>query len=400
MKLTPNIAQSIVDRTIPLLKHNINIMNEKGTIIGSGDSSRIGAHHQGAERVLKETRTVEIRKGNPEQLTGSREGVNLPICFDEKVAGVVGITGDPEEVRIYAAMVQVMAELMLEEAFFWEKTSIEEQARFALINDLIRRDPGKDSNALRTRANLAGYNLELSRVAVVFEVRSQSKLQEQLSTIKQLGSKSMLDQRFKKQAQKIKESLSLKSQDLFAAGIGDRFVILKHLEGKESLSTQSLLKGLFDNFESTNFQITAGVGKRCFAFEEIPDSFDQALQALEVGQSLFGADQVYYIEELGLEKFIAKVGKEFRQNFFREILQELFSGKNSSRQLLETAEAFLRHDLKPGETAQKLFIHRNTLSYRLNKIKEKTGLNLYDLEDVLKFKMALLCGQFDREIDM
>ncbi len=400
MKLTPNIAQSIVDRTMHLIKYNINIMNEKGTIIGSGDPSRLGAHHQGAERVLKESRTVEIRKGNPEQLTGSREGVNLPIWFDEKVAGVVGITGDPEEVRIYAAMVQAMAELMLEEAFFWEKNSTEEQARFALINDLIRRDPGKDGNALRTRANLSGYNLELSRVVVVFEVRSQSKLQQPLSTAKQLGSKSMLDQHFKKQAQKIKESLPLKSQDLFAAGIGDRFVILKHVEGEENLSTQCLLKGLFDNFKSINFQITAGVGKRCFAFEEIPDSFDQALQALEVGRRLFGPGQIYYIEELGLEKFIAKVGKEFRQNFFREVLQVLFSDKDSDKQLLETAEVFLRSDLKPGETAQKLFIHRNTLSYRLNKIKEKTGLNLYNLDDVLKFKMALLCGQFDRDVDM
>lgn len=400
MKLTRDIAQSIVDKTMNLIKYNVNIMNEKSIIVGSGDASRLDTYHQGAEWVLKKNRALEIKKGNPELLTGSQEGVNLPIRFNNKAVGVVGVTGDPKEVRIYGTMVQTMAELMLEQAFFWEQANIEEQARFSLVNDLIRQDPGKDSNTLRIRANILGYNLNLPRVVVVFEINTGGGVRTPVLPSKQLGDKNIWDHNFKKQVKKITEFLSLNPQDLFASGIGDRFVLLKQVEGNNSKLMHNLLRKLFDNLKSNDMQITAGVGRQCFYFEEIPSSFDQALQALEVGRKLFGPGQIYHTEELGLEKFLAKVNKKFRQNFYQEIFQDSFENTSTSKQLLETAKVFLQCDLKSGEAARRLFIHRNTLTYRIDKIRKKTGLNLYCLEDALKFKMALLCWQFDREGDM
>ncbi len=394
MKLTPYVAQSIVDRTMKLLDYNINIMDEKGIIIGSGDKSRLNTYHQGAEKVLKENKTVEIKKGDKSDLVGSKEGVNLPIRLNEKVVGVVGITGDPGEIGIYGAMVQAMAELMLEESFYWEQTRIEEEARFSLVNDLIRKDPGKDSSILHTRGDILGYDLSLPRIAVVFEIESKEKKQALLEG--KQDTKKLLGSNLRKQAKKFAKSLPIKSQDIFAWGIGDRFVLLRTVEEDSGRSVaKEDLTEIFSSLERV--KVTAGIGSRCLKLEDIPKSFDQALQALEVGRRLFGRGQVYYSEDLGLEKFIDKVGGDFRYNFSFEILKDLIQDKNNNSQLLETARTFLNNNLKPGDAARELFVHRNTLTYRINKIKEKTGLDLNCLEDALKFKMALLCWEYDKE---
>ncbi len=382
--LTPNIAQSIVNRTMNLINYNINIMDENGIIIASGDSSRLNTYHQGADSVLREKKAIEITKGNSELLLGSKEGVNFHICLNGKIVGVVGITGDPEEVRIYGAMVQAMAELMLEEAFYWEQVSLKEQARFSLINDLIHRDPGKDLIALRTRADILGYDLDIPRVAMVFKVSKDAILPENVAA--------------SWEQKKVLEFLSLTSQDLFASGIGDKYVLLKKIVKEKDKGINEIERAM-ESFKEFNLKLTVGIGKVCFSINQIPDSFEQALQALEVGSRLLGTGKIYDTKKLGLEKFVDKVGKEFRQNFSQEVLEGLRTkDEKKFNQLLITAKVFLESNLKAGETIKKLFIHRNTLFYRLNMIKEKTGLDLNNsLADAIKFKLALFCRQYDEE---
>ncbi|MDW7673435.1 MAG: sugar diacid recognition domain-containing protein [Bacillota bacterium] len=386
MKITPDIAQSIVERTMKLLNYNINIMDEKGIIVGSGDSSRLNTYHRGAEKVLKENKEVIISTDNLGELAGSRPGVNLPIRFDGEVVGVVGITGNPNNVSTYGAMVQAMAELMLEQSFYWQEANIIEQSRFFLLNDLIRRDPGKDRNILYMRASMLGYNLDLPRAVVVFEANKPNGLegfpnqQKEGTTIDSKGKEIVIN------------TLTLDSQDIIAFGIGNRYVLLKHIaEGKNQV-----INSIFDKFNKFQFEVTAGVGKVSYSYEEIPDAFDQALRTLEAGRRLFGPGAIYFTENLGLETMVGKLGKNFRQSYYKDTLKDLIEEGGNSSQLLETAKTFLDCSLKPGEAAQKLFIHRNTLGYRLGKIKEKVGLDLNILEDVMKFKMALLCWQFEK----
>lgn len=393
MQLTPSIAMSIVQRTMNLLEHNINIMDDKGIIIGSGDPSRISSYHQGAERVIEKNITVEIRRGNLEYFEGAREGVNLPIRFNGKPVGVVGITGDPDEVRTYGAMVQAMAELMLEESFYWEQESIIEQTRFSLVNDLIRSDSGGRDNTLKMRANILGYNLNLPRVAAVFQIYNGKEVS---SNAGECNGKLSIYQ-LKKNSKHLESQLSLSSQDMLAAGISGRYILLKHIENANLKQIKQLFTDIFTSLKNVFPRVNVGVGNISTNMNELPSSFESALQAIEVGFRLFGYNQVIFSEELGIEKFVSNVGKEFRNNYYREILNGLTLKDGSlDSQLINTAVEFLACNLKPGQAAQNLFIHRNTLTYRIDKIKNKTGLDLNLVEDAFKFKLALMCYRFDR----
>ena len=91
MKITQELAQQIVDRTINIIGKNINIMDEKGFIIGSGDKSRLDQYHEGAALVIKNKKKMFIYSENERLMVGVKPGVNLPIEDGDKIIGVVGI---------------------------------------------------------------------------------------------------------------------------------------------------------------------------------------------------------------------------------------------------------------------------------------------------------------------
>ncbi len=85
-------------------------MDEHGVIIASGEPSRLRQRRANGFILAKENRIVEIDSATANQLKGARSGINLPISFMNS-EGVVGITGEPEEVRAYAELVKMAAEL-------------------------------------------------------------------------------------------------------------------------------------------------------------------------------------------------------------------------------------------------------------------------------------------------
>ncbi|MGV2503197.1 sugar diacid recognition, partial [Priestia megaterium] len=88
-------------RTLEMIDCNINVMNEKGVIIGSGDKNRIDHSHEGALMVLKNGSPYEMTQQQADLLRGSKPGVKLPIFFNGAIVGFVGLTGLPEPIRNY-----------------------------------------------------------------------------------------------------------------------------------------------------------------------------------------------------------------------------------------------------------------------------------------------------------
>lgn len=115
--LLKELAAEIVDRTMSIIRHNINIMDENGVIIASGDRSRIGDEHAGAKDALSGKSGISISPDECSDLAGTKPGVNLPIVFHDEIIGVIGITGAPSKVSPYGELVKMAAEMTVEQAF-------------------------------------------------------------------------------------------------------------------------------------------------------------------------------------------------------------------------------------------------------------------------------------------
>lgn len=116
--LFPDLANKIVREVRRLIKENIIIINIQGVIIASTDIERIGQFHEGALRCAKQKKTVIITKEDERRLHGVKAGMNLPLLFHDEVIGVIGITGEPENISQYGEILRKMTELLIHENYF------------------------------------------------------------------------------------------------------------------------------------------------------------------------------------------------------------------------------------------------------------------------------------------
>ena len=102
-------------------------------------------------------------------LEGSKPGVNLPIYLNEKLVGVVGITGEPEEVRPFGQLLKMSVETMLTQAFLAEQLNMERNAKEFFVDDIIS---GKfeSMDRLASRGKVLGYDMNLKRVSLVLRL--------------------------------------------------------------------------------------------------------------------------------------------------------------------------------------------------------------------------------------
>ncbi|MCK4240396.1 MAG: transcriptional regulator CdaR, partial [Candidatus Atribacteria bacterium] len=269
MKITHKLAQSIVDRTMNILGKNINIMDENGVIIGSGDKNRLNQYHEGAAKVIKEGKKLEIYSKDINHLVGAKPGINLPIEHNNKIIGVVGITGEPNEVSPFGEVIKMTVEMMLQQEFLLKELQLEQQAQENFIHDLISGRIGSDSDLFITRGQIVGYDILIPRVALVMDIYQFEKTAKQsLQAFKGSKEGEIHLQRLKNDVLKTIKGIFVDTpQEIVSYTGGDKFVVLKTINLKDS--DEILRKKLFrigkkiKNIisQKMKFKVTIGIGE-------------------------------------------------------------------------------------------------------------------------------------------
>ena len=365
--LTYELAQEIVERTMKILNHNINVMNDKGMIIGSGDRERVNQLHDGALFVLKHGESFEIDKSTASGMQGTKPGINLPIHFNNQIVGVIGITGEPEEIRNYAQLVKMAAELVLEQSLLLERVQWKQRLQSEIVNRLIFE---KDMNEqwVRERAQFLGINVDQPRVAIVFEQPDHTELtiQELLRSVQ----------------------YEIDQQDLMGVTFNNEIVIFKAANTPDK---NGMIKRLL---KTAGGKALIGIGSKTESLKELIISFQQAKKAILVGSKLQPKETCFKYEDYQLEIMLARTlqdEKDKKKFSFYQIL--LSEGKN--RELVETLEAYIRENGEVNKIAESLFIHRNTLRYRLEKITEITGKDPKNIRDLIELYLAKLMNELN-----
>lgn len=399
MKITQKLAQDIVDKTMSILGKNINIMDEKGVIIGSGDKSRLNQFHEGAAQVIKEGKKLEIYSKDINHLVGAKPGINLPIEHNNKIIGVVGITGEPNEVSPFGEVIKMTVEMMLQQEFLLKEIQLEKQARENFIYDLISGRIGSDPDLFLTRGQIVGYDILIPRVALVMDIYQFEKTAKQsLQAFKGSKEGEIYLQRLKNDVLKSIQGIFVDTpQEIASYTGGDRFVVLKIVNLKDS--DEILRKKLFRMArrikntisQQMKFKVTIGIGEYHENIWGISKSFKEATQALDVGTKLEGAGDIYHVGNLGVGKLLAEIKRESQKEFMEKTI---YSTKNNKEKkinetLLETLKAFFDNNLSISKTAQVIYVHRNTLLYRLRRVKEITGLDPKKFDDAVQLRIAL-----------
>ena len=139
--------------------------------------------------------------------------------------------------------------------------------------------------------------------------------------------------------------------------------------------------------------VVVGIGTVATHLRDLAKSYKEAQIAIEVGKVFDTEKYVINYENLGIGRLIYQLPTTLCEMF----LQEVFK-KNPidalDKETLFTIHKFFENNLNVSETARKLFVHRNTLVYRLEKIKKLTGLDLREFDDAITFKVALMVKKY------
>jgi purine catabolism regulator len=138
-------------------------------------------------------------------------------------------------------------------------------------------------------------------------------------------------------------------------------------------------------------KLSGGIGRLARDITAIPQSYQQAQQALEMGCRLFGDGKLHAFAQLGVYRLLFHLyGHSELSQFYTETLGALVdSDSRSNHALIETLEEFFRYNGNLSETARAMHLHRNSLLYRLGRIEELLGRSLEDPELRLSLQVAL-----------
>lgn len=364
---TPELAQEIVDRTMKILGKNINVMDRNGVIVGSGDRSRIGHIHGGAIAALKENRMVEIDERSAEKLKGVKMGVNMPFHFLGETVGVIGITGDPNDIREYAELVKMAAEMVLQQSFLLEQMQWKQRLKEELVHQLIYDDHIEEQIFLE-RTKALGVQWSFPRVVMVLEIPHEPVQQVNHPLLQSL-------------------TYEWEAEDVAAFTSPSEIVVLKsmiHPEGDIGSMIAKMEKILQNGVKGK-----AGIGPDCLNIQEIKQSYKMAKRAIAVGKKMNPERHVFHYKEVEFEILLSEAGRlplvKRALEFYDRLLEQDETGE-----LQETLHIYIQEKGELNKTAQKLFIHRNTLRYRLEKIQKLTGKDPHNIKDLLQLYTALM----------
>ena len=166
--------------------------------------------------------------------------------------------------------------------------------------------------------------------------------------------------------------------------------LIKDMSETESLDelvqyAQALQETLMSE---TAHQMTVGIGRSRHIISELGESYAEARRAIEVGRIFQPEESIFAFSRLILERFLMELPQDISA-YYHGLLFNRKTARLFNEEMLYTIDMFFKKDLNLSDTARQLYIHRNTLVYRLDKVQRQTGLDLRSFEDAVTFKILM-----------
>ncbi|UGA39424.1 hypothetical protein JOS77_07970 [Chromobacterium haemolyticum] len=286
---------------------------------------------------LAQRRTVEIDDVTAGKLHGSRPGINLPLHVDGRIAGVVGLTGQPEQVRQFGELVRLTAEMILEQAQLQRALQHDARQREAFVLEWIRGEPGP---ALDAWAQRLGLRLEQPHVVLSLQLDEDNLAADQAqATLQQLQS-----------------ALAARWPRLLSAATGPyELVLVEACEEDGEAEREALLQrrlsalaGWLEEMDTPGFRL--GMGIALPGRDGAAQSCLSARAAARIGRQRQPKKRAHSYYELALPVLLSGLDHGWQAQQLRQPLQRLEQAGKSG--LRRTAEAWFAHQSHPGATAR------------------------------------------------
>lgn len=367
VQLDQRTARLIVQRAMQILSYSVNVMNAQGVIIASGDPQRVNQRHEGAVLALTENRIVEIDEATAATLKGVKPGINLPVIFRDTMVGVVGISGKPDEVRNYAELVRMAAELVLEQADLLEKSQWDRRYRDELVSQLI--SPEQQPQSVKSIAAYLGISPDKPRIALILALPAPDH----------------------EQFHRLVDYIDNLKMDLLVSIRGiNSLVVLKPVACDADFQPVSPVQKQLQALRRQLPDLLMYIGGFFHGHNGLHRSWQSACAVQQLGQTpAYSRQKTIFYDEVKLPALLQGFQESWQAAELASAWQKL-KAADSRRVLCHTLKTYFDQNCDLSQTTKTLHIHTNTLRYRLQRVESITGLNINKLESMIQLYFGIL----------
>ena len=380
------VSNVITARIAELLCAPVVVMNERGTVIASSEPNQIG---------------YSLSPDKDKNLLTNF--LRIPLYYESEVGEI--IVGEPYNREVIPSrLARALVELVINQVITQNQSPNQHELKNQLIYDLLHGQVN-DEIAILGRAKQLGMDLTQPRAVILInasdyiltnndlfdrqniEAVQQRRVQVIVSSIvsffhlpsdticASLGEGNICVLK----ASNTKNLDPWASQDDISEGIGSSWANLTALKR----AADALLLRLRSD---TGASIDIGIGRYHPGLKGLARSYEDARASLSLGSRFQGHNRVHCLAELGSAAFVGVANEATKIDLAKYLLSPL----DQEPELLATLDAFFSENCCPSSTAKRLSIHRNTLSYRLDKIASLTGLEPRRFDDAVQMHLSLL----------
>lgn len=350
------LANRFIRQASNYTDYNINVMNENGIIVASSDNSRVGSFHEVAYTLMKANKDV-VEVTTKDNFQGGRVGINMALIYKRKKIGVLGVSGDPDKIRDSANMIKMAMEVMLDYEEQKKKYYQQQSIRTRFIDGLLYQEDADQEGELTAISGQLGYQPHALRIPVLVVLE------------RQLDAYAILE--------KLKRKGAFLLQDIVSITRENNLIIFKNVPNtvSERSEQRTQIEDFIDRLSVLLLQENAVaryyVGTFQSNYRYYRDSFMHCRWLLKNCKDLEKHAFFFYDYTGEYMRDQAQVAELKR--IFSAISENLdIESKDNIIELITTLE---RNNYNLKESSQELFIHKNTLIFRFNKIKSMFHVN-------------------------
>ena len=353
--MSNRLFQGVVHKMRDTIGRVIGVIDENSTIVACSEFSRIGTNSDFFTIELGDSHDVFIRDG----YTYKPFGVHVKPDY------AVFIEGTDDQAAKYASILAISLSSIKQ--YYDEKYDRNNFVKNIILDNVLPGD-------ITLKARELHFNADISRVVFLISIVSANEV-------------SAYDV--------IQNLFPDKNKDFVFNITETEIVLVKEIKaGIDNKDLEKLARSISDTLSGEFFtKVNVGIGTPVTGIKDLARSFKEAQIAIEVGK-VFDTDKtIVSYDNLGIARLIYHLPTTLCETFLKEVFKK-GSIESLDHETLFTIQRFFENNLNVSETSRKLFVHRNTLVYRLDKIKKLTGLDLREFDHAIIFKIALMVKKY------
>ncbi len=353
--MSNRLFQSVIHQMKDAVDRTIGVIDETGVVIACSELVKIGEVRQNIRDELAYTTEVVISGGYTYR----------PLSSGAKREYIVFVEGEDAESDKTSRLLCVALGNI--KNLYDEKYDKGSFIKNIILDNILPSDIYIKSKELH-------FNAEESRVVLL---------------VKFLGKTDMMP------FEMVQNMFPDKARD-YVISVGEHEIVLvKEVKaGSENRDMEKIAGNIVDTSSSEFYtKVAGGVSTIVDNIKDLARAYKEAQIALDVGKVFETEKSVISYENLGIGRLIYQLPTTLCEMFLQEVFKK-GSLESLDRETLMTIQCFFENNLNVSETSRKLFVHRNTLVYRLEKIRKLTGLDLREFEHAITFKVALMVKKY------